>query len=151
MKDKRQMIPIAGLLATMAAAAYMVVQLNGQAATPVTGNFTNAAAAEVKDAQGRVVLQGPFAAVEEEDDDVERKATLKPTGVDADAAGEAEVEFAKGAPADQEIEFSVTGLQPGGTFTFAIDGQDVGTATADKNGEAEIELDVKMPGAAASR
>jgi len=151
MKDKRQMIPIAGLLATMAVAAYMVVQLNGQAATAVTGNFTNAAAAEVRDAQGRVVLHGPFAAVEEDDDDVERKATLKPTGVDADAAGEAEVEFAKGTPADQEIEFSVTGMQPGATFTFVIDGQEVATATADKKGEAEIELDVKIPGVAASR
>ena len=35
------------------------------------------------------------------------KAVLKPTGVDADAAGEAEVEFSKAAPATQEIEFFV--------------------------------------------
>jgi hypothetical protein len=77
MKDTRQFIPAAGLLATMAAAAYVVVQLNGQASAP-TGNFTNAAFAEVRDAQGQVILSGQFQAVEEDDDDVERKATLAP-------------------------------------------------------------------------
>src|SRR5688572_9177897 len=52
MKQNRQVIPIAGLLATMAFAAYTVAQLTAQ--TP-TGNFTNAATAEVRDAQGQVV------------------------------------------------------------------------------------------------
>ena len=83
---------------------------------------------------------------DEDDDDVERKAVLKPTGIDADAAGEAEVEFAKAAAAKQEIEFSVRGLQAGATFTFVIDGQEVATATADRRGKAEVEVDVRMPG-----
>jgi hypothetical protein len=94
MKKTRQAIAVAGRVATIAAAVYMVVQLDGQATAP-TGNFTNAAAAEVRDAQGQVVLRGQFVLAEEDDDDVERKATLQPTAVDADAAGEAEVEFAK--------------------------------------------------------
>ncbi len=145
MSNRRQLIPIGGLIATAAAAMYMVVQLNAQA-TGVTGNFTNAAAAEVRDAQGQVVLQGQFAAADEDDDDVERKAVLKPTGIVADAAGEAEVEFAKSAPVKQEIEFSVRGLQAGAAFTFVIDGQEVATATADRRGKAEVELDVRMPG-----
>jgi len=145
---QRQMIPVAGLIGTMGLAAYMVVQLNAQTPANVTGDFTNAAVAEVRDAQSRTVLQGQFAAVEEEDDDAERKAALKPTGVDADASGEAEVEFAKsGSVTTQEVEFSAKGLEPGAKFTFVIDGQVLATVTADKGGKADVELDVKMPGA----
>jgi hypothetical protein len=148
--SNKQMIPIAGLIGTMGLAAYMVVQLNAQTSN-VTGDFTNAAVAEVRDAQSRTVLQGQFVAVEEEDDDSERKATLKPTGVDADASGEAEVEFAKTSKVTtQEIELLAKGLEPGARFTFVVDGQVLATATADRRGNVEVELDVKMPGAAAS-
>jgi hypothetical protein len=150
MKNKRQMIPAVGLLATAIAAVYMVAQLNGQATAP-SADFTNAAFAEVRDAQGQVVLSGPFQAVDEDDDDVERKAVLAPAGVDADAAGEAEVEFSRNAPANQEVEFSVRNMTPNAAFTFVIDGTTVATATADGRGRAEVELDVRMPGAAASR
>jgi hypothetical protein len=147
MSDKRQMIPIAGLLVTAAVAIYMVVQLSAQTTSQVTGNFTNATRAEVRDAQGQVVLEGQFVAVVEDDDDVERKAALKPTAADADAAGEAEVEFEKSGAVTQEVEFSARGLQPGATVTFVIDGQDVATAIADQRGRAEVELEVSMPGA----
>jgi hypothetical protein len=150
MKDKRQAISIVGLVATIVAAVYMVVQLNGQEKTP-GGDFTNAATAEVRDAQGQVVLRGQFVAVAEEDDDVEKKATLQPTGVDADAAGEAEVEFAKAAPTKQELEFTVRNLEAGVVFTFVIDGVDVATATADRRGRAEVEIDVPLPGTTAAR
>ncbi len=148
--DKRQMIPAVGLVAAVMAAVYMVVQLNGQTAQP-TADFTNAALAEVRNAQGQAVLTGQFQLVEEEDDDVERKATLAPTGVDADATGEAEIEFSKAAPAEQEVEFSVRNVAPGAVLTFVIDGTDVATATADRRGRADVELDVRRPGATASR
>jgi hypothetical protein len=144
MSKTRKMIPIAGLFAVIGAAAYMVVQLGAQTAT-VTGNFTNAALAEIRDAQGRTVLQGQFAVNTEDDDDTERKATLKPTGVDADAAGSAEVEWPK-AGGPQEIEFTATGLEPGAKFTCVIDNQEIATVTADKKGKAEVELEVKMSG-----
>ena len=143
MNDKRQIIPIAGLLATIAIAIYLVVQLNAQATAP-SGNLTNAAVAEVRNAQGQVVLQGQFAQADEDDDDVERKAVLKPTGLDADAAGAAEVEFARTSPAIQEVEFSISGVESGTAFTFVIDGQEIGTATADRRGRAELEVDVRM-------
>lgn len=149
MKDKSQATPIVGLLATVAAAVYMVVQLHSQERP--AGDFTNAATAEVRDGQGQVVLRGQFVLADEEDDDVERRAVLEPTGVDADATGEAEVEFSKAAPATQEIEFSVRNLPPGVVFTFVIDGTDVATATSDRRGRAEVEFDVRMPGRAASR
>ena len=150
MKDKRQVIPVLGLAATIAFAVYMVVQLNGQERV-AAGNFTNAATAEVRDAQGQVVLRGQFAQADEDDDDVERKAMLQPTGAVADAAGEAEVEFAKASATRQEIEFSVRNLQAGVAFTFVIDGVDVATATADRRGRAEVEIDVPLPGTTASR
>ena len=145
MKSTRQLIPLGGLVITVVAAGYMVIQLNGQAATPA-GDFTNAATAQVRDAQGQIVLQGQFMPPVEEDGGLERIATLAPTGIDTDAAGEAEVEFAKTAPAVQEVEFSVENLQAGATFTFVIDGTDVATATTDQRGRAEVEMDVKMPG-----
>jgi hypothetical protein len=143
-------IPVAGLLATIAGAGYMVAQLHGQSTTP-TGDYTSASVAEVRDAQGQVVLRGQFAVADEEDDDLERKATLEQTGVHANATGEAEVEFAKAAPTVQEVEFSARNLPPGAVFTFVIDGQDVATATADRRGNAEVELDVRLPGAPSSR
>ena len=150
MDDKRQIIPAAGLLTTMAAAVYMVVQLSAQTATPGR-DFTHAALAEVRDAQGQVLLRGQFQLADEEDDDIERKAALATTGVDADARGEAEVEFSRNAPATQEVEFSVRNVAPGAVLTFAIDGVDVATATADGRGRVGVELDVPMPGTAASR
>lgn len=80
MNNKRQMIPAVGLLATFVAAVYMVVQLRAQTTSP-TGDFTKATLAEVRDAQGQVILSGQFQLAEEDDDDVERKAALGPTGV----------------------------------------------------------------------
>ncbi len=141
MADRRQWIPLIGLAATVAIAAYMVGGLNAQSAS-IVGDFSNAAIAEVRDASGQVVLRGQFDAVEEDGDDIERKAPLQPTGVDADASGEAEVETDKDNPATQELELSIRNVEGGATFTFVIDGRDVATVTADRNGKAEIELEV---------
>jgi hypothetical protein len=150
MTTKRQLIPLTGLLVTIALAGYMIAGLDGQAAT-TTADFRNAVSATVRDPQGQVVLRGEFQLMEEDDDDVERQATLGPTGIDADASGEAEVEFSPAAPANQEVEFSVRGLNPSASFTFAIDGVDVATATTDAAGGAEVEVDVRMPAQGAGR
>ncbi|HEU4689306.1 MAG TPA: hypothetical protein VFS23_13120 [Vicinamibacterales bacterium] len=151
MRNTRQIIPLGGLVGTVALALCIATQLHAQTKVSAA-DFTNAANAEVQDAQGLVVLSGQFAvADEQDDDDVERKATLRPTGADADAAGEAEIEFAKSAPAQQEIEFSVRNLAPGTSVTFLIDGQIVGQASVDNRGRAELELDLPVRGAAASR
>jgi hypothetical protein len=131
----------------MAVTAYMVVQLHGQ--TRPAGDFSNAVAAEVRDAQGQVILSGQFApAAAEEDDDLERKAVLSATAIDADAAGEAEIEVdnpgqAAQGDAAQEIEFSVTNLTAGTRVTFFIDGQAIGQATVDPRGRAEFEIEVE--------
>jgi len=141
MTNTRQWIPFGGLLATIGAAAYAVVQLHGQAQPP-SGDFTNAAVAQVRDARGQVVLQGDFMPPVEEDGGFERRATLAPTGVDPDAAGEAEVEYTTAGTPLQEVEFSVENLEPRANVVFVIDGTDVATATTDQRGRAEVELDV---------
>ena len=145
MNNTRRLISIAGILATFAATAYMVVQLRAQQGSP-TADLTNATMAEVRDTAGQVVLRGQFTLVEEEDSDVERKAELKATGTDTDAAGEAEVEYARSSPKTQEVEFSVRNLQAGVVYTFVVDSTEVATVTADKDGRAEVELEIRMPG-----
>jgi hypothetical protein len=140
MTDRRQIIPVAGLVATMAGAGYMVVQLHAQ--TRPAGDFSNAVVAEVHDAQGRAVLRGQFALTDEQDDDTERAAELTATGVDADARGDAEVEVEKDSPAQQEIEFNVANLEPGMRVTFVIDGEAVGQATVNRSGRAELEVEI---------
>jgi len=144
MNDTRQIIPIAGLVATFAMSAYMVTQLSGQTAPPI-GDFRTAAIAEVHDAQGQPLLRGEFMAVDEEDDDVERKAVLAPIGGNAKARGEAEIEFAKVTPGQQEIEFSVRNLEPNTMVTLLVDGHTIGQATVDRRGRAEVEIQISGP------
>ena len=140
MADRKQWIALGGFFGTLAIVVYVVVGLNAQAPA---GNFSEAQLAEVRDAQGQVILSGTFALVPEDDDDIERKATLAPTGIDPDASGEAEVEVPKAAGSAQEVEFSITNVHPDTTYTFLIDGQPVATAKADRKGKAEAEVETR--------
>lgn len=157
MNERRQIIPIAGLAATIAVTIYMVAQLQAQQAqgparqAAASGDFTNAASAEVQDPQGQVILRGLFTVAPEDDDDVERKAPLESTGIDTDASGEAEIEFAKANPVEQEVEFSIRNVAVGSVLTVLIDGQTVGQVTSDRRGRAELDRDIPMPGTSASR
>ena len=147
MSTTRQWIPLGGLAVTIALSIYAVVQLDGQAQAPAA-DFTNAAMAQVRDAQGQIVLHGQFMAPVEEDGGLERRATLAAAGSDKDAAGEAEIEYAKSGATKQEVEFTVHNLPPNADFVFAIDGTDVGSKKTDRRGRAKIELDVQIPGTA---
>ena len=139
MSDRRQWVPLGGLLATLAIAAYMVVQLNAQSATPAV-TVTNAVMAELKDAQGQVVLQGQFGVDDDDDDDdVDRKAVLAPTGIDDDATGEAEIEVSKATGEIREVEVEARGLTSGAAFTLVIDGREVARGTANARGRLEVE------------
>lgn len=130
----------------------VVALLQAQAPQQAAADFTKAVLAEVRNAQGQVVLSGKFAVNEEDDDDIERKAPLTATSVDPDAAGEAEVEFSPtGNDRRQEVEFSVRNVQPGGVFTLLIDGKIFATVTADSNGKAALERDVPLPPTSGSR
>lgn len=147
MNERRQLVSKV-VLVTAVAAVGITTLLRAQ--TPSAGSqeavdFTAAVLAEVRNAQGQVVLSGIFAVVDEDDDDIERKATLVATAVDPDAAGEAEVEVDRaGNPRRQEVEFSVKNLQPGAVFTFVIDGKVFATVTADAKGRAAYEQDVPL-------
>jgi len=70
---------------------------------------------------------------------------LAPTSADDELTGEAEIEFSKSAPVEQEVEFSVRNVAAGTVLTFVIDGTEVATVTADSRGRAEVELEVRRP------
>ena len=153
MRNRGQTLPVAGLSVTILVAAYMVVQLHGQGSTIAESvDLRNAATAELRDAQGQVVLSGSFM-VEEEDDaeDIERKASLQSSSTGTQASGVAEVEFARENPVEQEVEFAGRNLQAGTRYTLVVDGHDVLTGVAGRNGTIELERNVPIPGAAVAK
>ena len=149
MLTPRKAVPAAVIVAVIAVTGYVVARFNGQEAVQ-SADFRNAATAEVRDSAGKVVLHGTFVLVEEEDDDIERKAALAPT-TGGEVMGEAEVEFATEMPADQEVEFAARGLTAGTTYTLVVDGREVGSVAADPRGRIAIELNVPLPGAPSPR
>jgi hypothetical protein len=145
MLTARKAVPAVVIVAVIAVTGYVVARFNGQ--EPIqSADFRNAATAEIRDSTGQVVLRGTFKLVEEEDDDIERKAALAPT-TSGDLMGEAEVEFATEMPADQEVEFAARGLEVGATYTLVVDGREVASVVADPRGRIAIELEVPLPGA----
>lgn len=148
MNKSAQKISMAALGAVLIVAVVMIAQLMGQQQAKITGDFRNAQTAEVRDAQGAVLLRGTFAPADGDDDqEVERLATLQPVEAGGKLAGEAEVEYQKNAPDTQEVEFQVLSAQPGSVLTLVVDGVAVLTATADGKGRAEAEamVAVKQP------
>lgn len=148
LKSPVQKFAIGGMLATMAIAVVMIVQLGAQRAAQGIGDFRNAQTAEIRDAQGAVLLRGTFVVEEQdsgEEGEIERKAALVAASGGA-MTGEAEVEYQKDAPGVQEVEFTVIGVPAGAVVTLVIDGKTVTTATADSNGKAEAEVEVKAAG-----
>ena len=151
MINGRQILPAAGLLATIVAAAYLVVQLNAQNPPAEPIDLRNVATAEIRDAQGQVVLSGQFMLDDGDDaEDVERKAALQST-TGTQASGVAEVEFATQNPVEQEVEFSGRNLQAGARYTLVLDGRDVIAGVAERDGDLELEREVPIPGATARR
>ena len=144
MNTRMDRIGAGGLVITVAVAIAMVVHLNGQV-SQVSGDFRNAVTAEVRDAQGAVLLRGTFAAVGgDSDSEVERQATLASTEAGATATGDAEVEYEKDQPHVQEVEFNVTGVPARAVLTLVLDGTTVLSATANDKGEAEAEVQVSV-------
>jgi hypothetical protein len=140
---KLQIAALAGLLMVMLFTTVAVVQLRGEPAFQITGDFRNAMVAEVHDAQGQVLLRGSFAPVDADDQgEVERLAALAGASPEVKATGEAEVEYQSETPAEQEVELTVRGLTAGMDIAFVIDGHTVTTAKADRRGGVEIELAV---------
>jgi hypothetical protein len=119
-------------------------QLYGQRAPQLVGDFRNAAQAEVRDAQGQVLLTGQFAPIDADDQgEVERLARLAPITAGSTASGEAEVEYQTDDPSTQEIELTATGIAAGAQVSLVIDGANVGSATADAKGKVELEIEAR--------
>lgn len=143
MTTKVPKIAAAGLAVTIAVAVVMVIGLSGNQTATVSGDFRNATTAEVRDAQGKVLLRGTFAAAADTND-VERQATLTATPDGGQASGDAEIEYSKDKPDVQEIEFEVAGVPARAIVTLVLDGRDVISATADDKGRAKAEFDVAV-------
>jgi hypothetical protein len=142
-KKSVQALTIAGLVTTMAFAVFSIVELQGKPAAQITGDFRNAAIAQVRDAQGQTLLQGNFVVVDSDDaGEVERLAKLEAPNASVTAKGEAEVEYETDKPTVQEVELKVSGLAAGAVITFVIDGTTVTTATADNGGRIDVEIAV---------
>ena len=137
-------IAAAGLAITTAVAVVMVISLSGNQTANVSGDFRNASTAEVRDAQGKVLLRGTFAPVAADADAVERQAALTATADGGQATGEAEIEYSKAEPNVQEIEFEVSGVPVRAIVTLVLDGRDVISATASDKGRAEAEVNVAV-------
>jgi hypothetical protein len=109
-------------------------------------DFRSATTAEVRNAQTQVILTGKFVETAADADEIERKATLAGTGIDADASGAVEVESCRDADCkSQEIEFEVVNVEPGTVLKLVIDGKDFATVIADSRGRAAVERNVPLP------
>jgi hypothetical protein len=145
--NRKQISWTAGAIIAIAIVAIAAEQLYGERAAQVSGDFRNAAVAEVVDAQGQALLRGSFVAVDPDDQgEVERLATLAPVVAGSTAAGEAEVEYQTDSPTTQEIELTATGIAVGAQVSLIIDGTKVATATADSKGKVEVEIEARAGG-----
>jgi hypothetical protein len=148
-KRTRLILMLAALLIGGGVGSVLLIDtLNAQGvALPAdTPDLSTASMVEVKDNAGLVVLAGQLVEIPEDDDDVERKAELKGSGISAGAAGFAEVEVAKdNNRIDQEVEVSVSRLIAGATYSVFVDGKQLGTFQTNKDGNAEVELNTPQP------
>lgn len=140
--DKKVFIPVVSALVVSGtlALAWATPDDKTQLLPAEAGDLTQAAAVEILDAGGQVVLAGRFGADEADDDGGrERKADLKPAS--GSAKGEAEVEIGTqaGGVAEQELEVELEGLAGGATFAVRVDGRSVATLTTDARGRAKTE------------
>ena len=140
MDTRMDKIGTAGLAVTIAVAIGMVVHLSGQPAQG-TADFRFPVSAEVRDAQGVVMLRGTFGPVGgDSDTEVERRAALTSVEGGGTATGDAEVEYQVSNPHLQDVEFNVKGVPARARLTLVIDGTAAVSATANDKGEAEGEV-----------
>ena len=143
MTSRKQAAAIGGVLA-VALTVVAVVQAGSSPAVQISGDFKNAAVAEVHDAQGQVLLRGDFAPVDADDHgEVERLATLAAIAPGVTGSGEAEVEYQVDDPAVQEVELVLSGMTPGMDLVLVIDGARITPAKADRKGRVDLEIEVR--------
>ena len=144
----KRILPLVGMLLLCGYAAFAVIRTSNkvqEVKLPLPSSVSDLAAAklvEIKDAAGQIVLSGNFIAENKRNGDVEGKALLTGTGINAMAKGEAEFEVStnRNGGKEKELEVSVRRLAPGTSFSMFVDGQQVATFTTNQRGAAELEM-----------
>jgi hypothetical protein len=144
----KRILPLVGMLLLCGYAAFAVIRSGNkvqEVKQPLPSSVGDLAAVklvEIKDAAGQVVLSGSFVVENKQDGDVEGKALLTGTGVNAAAKGEAEFDVStnKNGSTEKELEISVRKLSPGASFSLFLDEQQVATFYTNGRGAAELEM-----------
>ena len=138
----KRRLPVIGLMVVCLGAAYAVAQ-NLPAPTTIPesiGDLTTAVQAEVRAADGKAVLAGPFGEAVLDGRETERTARLAATA-GGTATGTAEIELVtRDGKVERELELDAEGLAPNTSYTFVVDQATAATFTTDGKGSAELEL-----------
>ena len=140
----KMILPVVGMF-LLGCVVVAAVSDDSEIKQPLPQSLDNLAAVkliEIRDAGGQTVLGGSFTIETKRNRDIEGAATLAPTGVDADAAGKAEIEVSakRGGRVEKELEIEVRNLAPGASFNLFVDGQQVAGFATNPRGAAELEL-----------
>jgi hypothetical protein len=144
----KRILPLVGLLLLCGYAAFAVIR-SGNKVQKVkhdlpssVGDLASAKLIEIKDATGQLILSGNFIAENKQGGDIEGKALLTGTGVNATAKGEAEFEVSRNrhGSTEAELEVSVRKLTPSTSFGLFIDGRQVAIFSTNLRGAAELEM-----------
>lgn len=144
----KRILPILGMVLLCGYAAVAVIRTNNrvqEVKLPLpssVGNLASAKLVEIKDGAGQIVLSGNFIAENKQHNEVEGKALLTGTSINAGAKGEAEFEVSinRSGGTEKELELSVGKLAPDTSFSMFVDGQQVATFTTNQRGAAKLEM-----------
>lgn len=141
----KMILPVIGMVLLVCGAVFAVMSDSREIKQPLPQSLDNLAAiklVEIKEAGGQTILSGSLTMVTKKNRDIEGKATLGATGVDADAAGKAEVEVStkRDGSVGKEFEVEVRNLAPNANFNLFVDRQQVAEFTTDQRGAVELEM-----------
>ena len=141
----KMILPVVGMFLVACAAVAAITGGGREIKQPLPPSLDNLAAVkllEIRDGGGRVVLAGNFTTTTKRDGDVEGAAPLAASGVDPDAAGEAEIEIAnkKNSVVEKELEVEVRNLSANTSYGLFVDGRQAAVFTTDPRGKAELEM-----------
>lgn len=142
----KMILPIFVMCISLGYAALAIVRGDSrEIKQPLPSSLDNLAAVklvEIRDGGGRVILGGNFTMTTKQDGDVEGAAPLVASGVDPDAAGQAEIEISnkKNNVAEKELEVEVRNLTANTSYNLSIDGQQAASFKTNHRGEAELEM-----------
>jgi hypothetical protein len=138
----RRRLPVIGLIFVCLGAAYAVAQSRPDptAIPAAIGDLATVVQAQVRAADGTVVLAGQFGEATLDGRETERTATLTATA-GSGATGTAEIELVtRDGKVERELELEADGLTPNTAYSFVIDQQTAATFTTDARGSTELEL-----------